>query len=281
MFDFLKIMDIKLISVISQLENDIKYKSGNILVTIQTFCELLMKNIEYEETGHKIKRKPLGQYLEDKSFSNILLNDLYIDTNTLDFINKKANQVKHDGIYNYEIEEIKRLVRFLFDISKNTICYYYEVDKKDIEYQEEYCNDLIKGLELDKEKIKEHYANQANEKIEEYKNALNTALIQKEQLEKRIKKTEEEKDLFKEQISKIDNLETQLRIKDDKINELRTNKAKLEEELNEKAIDEKKKLEEQIKELKAESFSLKDKIRELREKDIKDPEIMIDRDSKI
>ena len=59
MFDFLKIMDIKLISVISQLENDIKYKSGNILVTIQTFCELLMKNIEYEETGHKIKRKPL------------------------------------------------------------------------------------------------------------------------------------------------------------------------------------------------------------------------------
>ena len=281
MFDFLKIMDIKLISVISQLENDIKYKSGNILVTIQTFCELLMKNIEYEETGHKIKRKPLGQYLEDKSFSNILLNDLYIDTNTLDFINKKANQVKHDGIYNYEIEEIKRLVRFLFDISKNTICYYYEVDKKDIEYQEEYYDDLIKGLELDKEKIKEHYANQANEKIEEYKNALNTALIQKEQLEKRIKKTEEEKDLFKEQISKIDNLETQLRIKDDKINELRINKAKLEEELNEKAIDEKKKLEEQIKELKAESFSLKDKIRELREKDIKDPEIMIDRDSKI
>lgn len=281
MFDFLKVMDIKLISVISQLENDIKYKSGNILVTIQTFCELLMKNIEYEETGHKIKRKPLGQYLEDKSFSNILLNDLYIDTNTLDFINKKANQVKHNGIYNYEIEEIKRLVRFLFDISKNTICYYYEVDKKDIEYQEEYCNDLIKGLELDKEKIKEHYANQANEKIEEYKNALNTALIQKEQLEKRIKKTEEEKDLFKEQTSKIDNLETQLRIKDDKINELRTNKAKLEEELNEKAIDEKKKLEEEIKELKAESFSLKDKIRELREKDIKDPEIMIDRDSKI
>ena len=281
MFDFLKIMDIKLISVISQLENDIKYRSGNILVTIQTFCELLMKNIENEETGHKIKRKPLGQYLEDKSFSNILLNDLYIDTNTLDFINKKANQVKHDGIYNYEIEEIKRLVRFLFDISKNTICYYYEADKKDIEYQEEYCNDLIKSLELDKEKIKEHYANQANEKIEEYKNALNTALIQKEQLEKRIKKTEEEKDLFKEQISKIDNLETQLRIKDDKINELRENKAKLEEELNEKAIDEKKKLEEKIKELKAERVSLNDKIRELREKDIKDPEIIIDRDSKI
>ena len=30
MFDFLKTIDIKLISVISQLENDIKYKVGDI-----------------------------------------------------------------------------------------------------------------------------------------------------------------------------------------------------------------------------------------------------------
>ncbi|MDY3940353.1 MAG: hypothetical protein SOZ27_08790, partial [Spirochaetia bacterium] len=78
MFDFLKTIDIKLISVISQLENDIKYKNGNTIVTIQTFCELLMKDIEYEETGVKRTRKPLGKYLDDESFTDVLLNDLYI-----------------------------------------------------------------------------------------------------------------------------------------------------------------------------------------------------------
>ena len=38
MFDFLKYLDVKLVPVITQLENDIKYKSGNIMITIQTFC---------------------------------------------------------------------------------------------------------------------------------------------------------------------------------------------------------------------------------------------------
>ena len=121
MFDFLKTIDIKLVSVISQLENDIKYKSGNTIVTIQTFCELLMKDIEFEEVGVKRTRKPLSQYLNDKSYADVLLNDLYIDTQKLSLINRKANQIKHDGVYKYNDTEIKDYVEFLFNISKSVL----------------------------------------------------------------------------------------------------------------------------------------------------------------
>ena len=57
MFDFLKYLDVKLVPVITQLENDIKYKSGNIMIIIQTFCELMLKLVEFKETGIKVKRK--------------------------------------------------------------------------------------------------------------------------------------------------------------------------------------------------------------------------------
>ena len=50
MFDFLKHLDIKLISVISQLENDIKSKSGNTIVTVQPFCEILLTFTKFKET---------------------------------------------------------------------------------------------------------------------------------------------------------------------------------------------------------------------------------------
>lgn len=281
MFDFLKIIDIKLISVISQLENDIKYKSGNTIVTIQTFCELLMKDIEFEEVGVKRTRKPLGQYLDDESFADVLINDLYIDTQKLSLINRTANQVKHDGVYKYNDTEIKDYVEFLFNISKNVLSYYYEIDSNDFKYDPNYYDNIRKSLEIDNEKIKQHYVEQMNEKTREYEIALSNAISQKEILEKRIKETEKEKDNYKEQIDNLDRLETQLRLKDNKIAELRQSKAKLEEELNEKSFEEKKKLEKEIKLLKSESFSLKEEIEELRSKDIIDPKTKIDRDSKI
>lgn len=281
MFDFLKTIDIKLISVISQLENDIKYKSGNTIVTIQTFCELLMKDIEYEETGVKHTRKPLGQYLDDESFTNVLLNDLYIDIQKISLINRTANQVKHDGVYKYNDSEIKDYIEFIFNISKSVISYYYDIDSNDIKYDVDYYDNLRKSLETDNEKIRQHYNNQMIEKAKEYQIALNNAISQKEILEKRIKETEKEKDFYREQIDNLDKLETQLRLKDNKIAELRQIKAKLEEELNEKSFEEKKNLEKKIKLLKSESFSLKEEIEELRSKDIIDPKTKIDRDSKI
>lgn len=281
MFDFLKTIDIKLISVISQLENDIKYKSGNTIVTIQTFCELLMKDIEFEEVGVKRTRKPLGQYLDDESFADVLINDLYIDTQKLSLINRTANQVKHDGVYKYNDTEIKDYVEFLFNISKNVLSYYYEIDSNDFKYDPNYYDNIRKSLEIDNQKIKQHYVEQMNEKTREYEIALSNAISQKEILEKRIKETEKEKDNYKEQIDNLDRLETQLRLKDNKIAELRQSKAKIEEELNEKSFEEKKKLEKEIKLLKSESFSLKEEIEELRSKDIIDPKTKIDRDSKI
>lgn len=281
MFDFLKTIDIKLISVISQLENDIKYKNGNTIVTIQTFCELLMKDIEYEETGVKRTRKPLGKYLDDESFTDVLLNDLYIDTQKISLINRTANQVKHDGVYKYNDSEIKDYIEFIFNISKSVISYYYDIDSNDIKYDVDYYDNLRKSLETDNEKIRQHYNNQMIEKAKEYQIALDNAISQKEILEKRIKETEKEKDFFREQIDNLDKLETQLRLKDNKIAELRQIKAKLEEELNEKSFEEKKQLEKKIKLLKSESFSLKEEIEELRSKDIIDPKTKIDRDSKI
>ncbi len=281
MFDFLKTIDIKLVSVISQLENDIKYKSGNTIVTIQTFCELLMKDIEYQETGIKRTRKPLGQYLDDDFFSNILLNDLYIDTSKVSSINKAANRVKHDGFYDYDDNEIKEYVEFIFNISKSVLKYYYKIDTKDIKYDKDYYDNLSNSLESDNEKIKQHYTNQMNEKTKEYQIKLNNALYQKEVLEKKIQETEKEKNAYKKQIDKLDKLETELRLKDNKISELRQSKAKLEEELNEKSSEEKEKLEQEIRSLKSESFSLKEEIEELRSKDIIDPKIKIERDSKI
>ena len=281
MFDFLKTIDIKLISVISQLENDIKYKSGNTIVTIQTFCELLMKDIEYEETGVKRTRKPLGQYLDDESFTDVLLNNLYIDIQKISLINRTANQIKHDGVYKYNDSEIKDYIEFIFNISKSVINYYYDIDLNDIKYDVDYYDNLRKSLETDNEKIRQHYNNQMIEKAKEYQIALDNAISQKEILEKRIKETEKEKDFYREQIDNLDKLETQLRLKDNKIAELRQIKAKLEEELNEKSFEEKKNLEKKIKLLKSESFSLKEEIEELRSKDIIDPKTKIDRDSKI
>ena len=206
MFDFLKTIDIKLISVISQLENDIKYKSGNTIVTIQTFCELLMKDIEFEEVGVKRTRKPLGQYLDDESFADVLINDLYIDTQKLSLINRTANQVKHDGVYKYNDTEIKDYVEFLFNISKNVLSYYYEIDSNDFKYDPNYYDNIRKSLEIDNEKIKQHYVEQMNEKTREYEIALSNAISQKEILEKRIKETEKEKDNYKEQIDNLDRL---------------------------------------------------------------------------
>ena len=92
MFDFLKYLDVKLVPVITQLENDIKYKSGNIMITIQTFCELMLKLVEFKETGIKVKRKALGKYLEDEKFTNILLNECKIVSNR----EKKFDWLRND-----------------------------------------------------------------------------------------------------------------------------------------------------------------------------------------
>ena len=281
MFEFLKNIDIKLVSVITQLENDIKYKSGNTLVTIQTFCELLMKEIDYEETGIKRKRKPLGQYLEDDSFQYTLLNDLYIDTQKLAEINRVANSVKHNGEYEFIEKEIKKYVEFIFDISKSVYNCYFDDFKEKAVYDENYFDNLLISKEENEKAMVEAYKSQLDEKTKEYQFALDNAITQKEILEKRIKETEKEKDSYKEQIDNLDKIETQLRIKDKKISELRQAKAKLEEELNEKDDIEKKNLEKEIKSLKNESYTLKQEIELLRAKDIIDPKLKIDRDTKI
>lgn len=281
MFEFLKNIDIKLVSVITQLENDIKYKSGNTLVTIQTFCELLMKEIDYEETGIKRKRKPLGQYLEDDSFKYTLLNDLYIDTQKLAEINRVANSVKHNGEYEFIEKEIKKYVEFIFDISKSVYNCYFDDFKEKAVYDENYFDNLLISKEENEKAMVEAYKSQLDEKTKEYQFAFDNAITQKEILEKRIKETEKEKDSYKEQIDNLDKLETQLRIKDKKISELRQAKAKLEEELNEKDDIEKKNLEKEIKSLKNESYTLKQEIELLRAKDIIDPKLKIDRDTKI
>lgn len=281
MFDFLKYLDVKLVPVITQLENDIKYKSGNIMITIQTFCELMLKLVEFKETGIKVKRKALGKYLEDEKFTNILLNDLYIDTQKLDEINKIANRAKHDSVYNYSDDEIEQYIKFIFYISTRVLKYYFADVEIEPKYQEDYYTNIRNSLERDTNKIKEQYAYQINEKNKEYKMALENALKQKEILENRIKMTEQEKEVYKEKIGNLDNLEITLRLKDKKITELRQIKAKLEEQLNEKESEEKDKLEKEIRTLKKESYALKEKIKELRSQDIIDPKIKIDRDSKI
>ena len=264
MFDFLKYLDVKLVPVITQLENDIKYKSGNIMITIQTFCELMLKLIEFKETGIKVKRKALGKYLEDEKFTNILLNDLYIDTQKLDEINKIANKAKHNGIYNYSDDEIEQYIKFIFYISTRVLKYYFADVEIEPKYQEDYYTNIRNSLERDTNKIKEQYAYQINEKNKEYKMALENALKQKEILENRIKMTEQEKEVYKEKIGNLDNLEITLRLKDKKITELRQIKSKLEEQLNEKESEEKDKLEKEIRTLKKESYALKEKIKELR-----------------
>lgn len=281
MFDFLKNIDIKLVSIISQLENDMKYKSGNTLVTIQTYCELLMKQIEYEETGYKRRRKPLGEYLADNFFKDILLNDLYVDTRKLSEINKDANLVKHNGEYNFNESKLKDYVHFIFDISKSVYKNYFHDYEEDPIYDENYFDNLLNFSEQDKTRIRQSYNEQLDAKTKEYEFALNNALAQKEILERRIKETEKEKDYYKEQIDNLHKLETQLRLKDKKITELRQSRAKIEEKLNEKESDEKKQLEKEIKSLKSEKIVLKQEIAELRSRDIIDPKIKIDRDFKI
>lgn len=280
MFDFLKEIDYILVRIITDINNNIKVQNGYTLVSIQSFCEMILKYVNNKENILNDAKLTLGEFISNKSFVEVLEKDLEIDTLQLTRINNIANDIKHNGNNKFDKKEVEISYRYIYKLAINIYNYYNE-NKIENNYDSNYFDELLNQYEKEKKEIIKRIEEQNLKSRELIEAQLKEAEANKEIFEKRIAKYEKEKSEYTADLAKLNKLEIEFNKKNNELDELRKSKANLEEQINESNDKEKNKYEKQIKELKEETNLLKRQITELREKDILDKAEKIDRDKKI
>lgn len=280
MFEFLKNIDFILVKIMNDIENSIKVQNGYTMVTIQSFCEMLLKFVNSKEKIINNTKLSLGDFLNNNEFIDIIEKDLSGDLLQLTRINNIANDIKHEGRSNFDKKEIEKSFKCIYYFSLKVNNYYCDVKVSD-NYDNNYFEKLLNEYENEKKLIIEKINEQKRSSDEIISQQLADACSQKEILEKRILEYESEKSDYLEQIKNLNNLEIELRNKDLILQELRDEKSKLELQINVDITDKNNEYERNIRELKIETRRLKEQISELRSLDAIDKHEKIDRDKKI
>lgn len=280
MFEFLKNIDFILVKIMNDIENSIKVQNGYTMVTIQSFCEMLLKFVNSKEKIINNTKLSLGDFLNNNEFIDIIEKDLSGDLLQLTRINNIANDIKHEGRSNFDKKEIEKSFKCIYHFALKVNNYYCD-NKVDVNYDNNYFEKLLNEYENEKKLIIEKINEQKRSSDEIISQQLADACSQKEILEKRILEYESEKSDYLEQIKNLNNLEIELRNKDLILQELRDEKSKLELQINVDITEKNSEYEKKIRELKIETRSLKEQITELRALDTIDKHEKIDRDKKI
>ena len=280
MFSFLKNIDSILVKIMNDIDNSIKVQNGYTLVTIQSYCEVLLKFVNSKENVIISRKLSLGDFINDDKMVRIIEKDLSCDMLQLTRINNMANDIKHEGKSNFDKKEIEKSYRYIYNLSVKINNYYLD-EKVDYNYDTRVFETLLNEYEKEKEEVIKRIQEQQSNKEEIIKSQLEDAINQKDILEKRIIKYETEKNEYLEQLKKLDDLEIQLNKKDLLLQETRDAKALLEQQLNENQDSKKEMYDKKIKELKDETKKLQEQILELRNQDTIDQIEKVDRDKKI
>ncbi len=280
MFSFLKNIDSILVKIMNDIDNSIKVQNGYTLVTIQSYCEVLLKFVNSKKNVITSRKLSLGDFINDDKMVRIIEKDLSCDMLQLTRINNIANDIKHEGKSNFDKKEIEKSYRYIYNLSVKINNYYLD-EKVNYNYDTRVFETLLNEYEKEKEEVIKRIHEQQSNKEEIIKSQLEDAINQKDILEKRIIKYEAEKNEYLEQLKRLDDLEIQLNKKELLLQETRDAKALLEQQLNENQDSKKEMYDKKIKELKDETKKLQEQILELRNQDTIDQIEKVDRDKKI
>lgn len=280
MFEFLKNIDYILVKILNDIENSITIKNGYTLVTIQSYCEILLKYVNQQEKIINQSKISLGEFLSNKKFIDIIEQDLSVDIMQLMRINNIANDIKHEGKSNFDKKEIEGSYKYIYLLSAK-INNYYNNPKVEIQYDSTRFENLLAKEEEQRQILLEKIKENQPANVERIKDKLTEVEFQKEMLEQRIKEAENENKDYKEQLKKLTELEIELNEKDLLLQDARSEKAKLEQQINESNTKQKEVYESTIKELKKETKELQEQIVELRNSGTLDVIEKLDRDKKI
>lgn len=280
MFDFLKEIDYILVRIITDINNNIKVQNGYTLVSIQSFCEMILKHVNNKEKILLDNKLTLGDFLNDREFVNFIELDLSLDSLQLSRINNIANDIKHNGNNKFDKKEIEVSYRYIYKLA---IAIYnrYNDNKLEYNYESNCFEELLNQYEKEKKEIIKRIEEQNLKSRELIEAQLKEAETKKEIFEKRIAKYEKEKSEYTADLVKLNKLEIELNKKSNELYEIKKNKSELEKQINESNNKEKSRYQKTIEELEIETKKLKIEIAALREKDILDKTEKIDRDKKI
>lgn len=280
MFDFLKEIDYILVRIITDINNNIKVQNGYTLVSIQSFCEMILKHVNNKEKILLDNKLTLGDFLNDREFVNFIELDLSLDSLQLSRINNIANDIKHNGNNKFDKKEIEISYRYIYKLA---IAIYnrYNDNKLEYNYESNCFEELLNQYEKEKKEIIKRIEEQNLKSRELIEAQLKEAETKKEIFEKRIAKYEKEKSEYTADLVKLNKLEIELNKKSNELYEIKRTKSELEKQINESNNKEKSRYQKLINELEEETKKLKVEIASLREKDILDKSEKIDRDKKI
>lgn len=280
MFSFLKNIDGILVKILNDIDNSIKVKNGYTMVTIQSYCEVLLKYVNSKEKVITSRNISLGDLINNKKIINIIEKDLCCDMLQLFRINNISNDIKHEGKSNFDKKEIEKSYRYIYMLSVKVNNYYLNENVR-YNYDGNVFESLFNEYEKEKEEVIKRIQEQQIKNEEIIKTQLSDAISQKNILEKRIIKYEIEKSEYLEQLKKLNELEILLNKKDLLLQETRDAKAFLEQQKNENEDRKKDEYNNKIKKLKEEIRTLQEQITVLRSKDTIEQIEKVDRDKKI